>query len=108
MVCTSFYFLDGTPDQLEKAKASMEAVATLHFEKNKDDCESVLFFYINPQLDNVAECIYEFFDVPNSPPLLLLADVQRDKFYACENKEICAGTVKEFFESCQKNGYIEG
>ena len=100
------FSLDGSQDQLEQAKTALESVAIPYFEENKEDHESVLFFYADPNLDTVAESLYEFFELPNSPPMLLLTDVPKEKFQMCEKKEISDQTVKEFFARCQQQGFI--
>ena len=99
---------DGSEDQLAQAKAALEPVATPYFEENKEDPESVLFFYADPKLDSVAESVYGFFELPNSSPTLILADVRRERFRVCESKEISEQTSREFFVKCQQEGFIQG
>ena len=100
------FSLDGSQDQMAQARTALESVAIPYFEENKEDHESVLFFYADPNLDTVAESLYEFFELPNSPPMLLLTDVPKEKFHVCEKKEISDQTVKEFFAKCQHQGFI--
>lgn len=101
--CFVPFFSDGEPEQVDKAKAALVPVATPYFEQHKKDSESVLFFYSNPNEDDIADGLVSFLKLPTSKPLLVLVNIPEQCKYICDAQELNEDAVKEFFTGYQED-----
>lgn len=94
---------DGTDAQVEKAKKSMDPVATPYFEKHKDDNSAVVFMYAKD--DDLAGRLQNFTKISSPFPVLAIVDMEGQKKYICDKSgdDLNEGVVRQFLEDYLAN-----
>ena len=93
-----FCFSDGSSEQVDKAKAALDPIATPYFEQHKKEDDSVLFFYSNPNDDDIAENLVSFLGLAQTKPLVVLVNIPEQCKYVCKAKELSETAIKEFVD----------
>ena len=93
-----FLFPDGSPEQVDKAKAALEPVATPYFDQHKKEDDSVQFYYSNPGDDDVADSLVSFLGLSDDKPLVVLVNIPEQCKYVCAAQELTEGTVQKFVD----------
>ena len=93
-------YLDGSEEQISKAKAAMTPVATPYFEAHKNDDDAVRFLYTKG--DDLAERLADLIKVKPPFPCLIMLDMSSRKKWVFKGDELDSNTVTNCFERWQK------
>lgn len=99
--------LDGSNENVAKAKDCLEAVA-LECNEKYDADPPILFFYTNPkEEDDIVQSLCLFARLPAKIPLLALLDVPRQMKYVSDADVIDKGAVQEMVKGFREQS-LEG
>ena len=94
--------IDGSPEQIEKAKTAITPVATPYFEQHTADRDSsVCFLYTEG--DSLAERLQGFIKVSPPFPQLVLVNMSGQKKSFCDSKELNEQVVRDFLKQYEEN-----
>ena len=93
--------IDGSDEQVSKAKEVLTPVATPYFEAHKMEDDSVCFLYTKG--DDLDERLASFIKIKPPFPCLVMISISSKQKWVFDGAELNSDAVTDFFERWQKN-----